>query len=177
MSADRDALGLVETIRHLLETLDDVRIADVMSPHDRVELYAEAATLPGELAVVISGLRLDAIQAMHDLGVPRRTLLDTAYGGAVLGSRNVARYSWRGWELCDALATDVVDKHTGEVTRAVPVETLRAVLPACASESLTSSKWNASAVGQLVDIGRYRDGEPVYEDTIEIIPKMAREAE
>jgi hypothetical protein len=169
-----DGHELIETIRQCIEQLDDMRIADdVMSPHERIELYAAIEIVPRELAVLVSSLRHDAVLAMHDLDVPRKTILPTSHGGAVLGSRNVGRYEWNGYELCDGLAIDAVDKDTGELTRAVPVERLRAVLPACASERTTSSKWNAKAVEAYVPIERYRKGEPVYEDTIEIIPTMA----
>jgi hypothetical protein len=166
---------LIAEIRVMIERLDDLRLHEISSPIERVELYAAVEVLPRELAVLVAGMRQDAIVAMADLDVPKGVMLDLAHGGAVRKSRNVARYSWRGWELCDAIAEDRIEIGTGEIVRAVDVDTLRAVLPACASERLTSSKWNASALpADLVE--RYREGEAVYEDTIEIIPKMARDA-
>lgn len=164
----------IELVRQLLEQLDDWRLTEVSSPHERVEVYAAIVDVPGELAVLVRSMREDAIEAMHDLDVPRGTLLDIASGAAVLGSRNVGRYTWRGWSLLDALAEDRVDVNTGEVVRAVDVELLRAVLPACGSDESTSSKWNASAVKRYVPLDLFRSGEPVYEDTIDIVPKMAR---
>lgn len=175
MDETPDLFELVETIRHLLDQLDDERVTQTVPPHDRIELYAAAYQLAGEAAVVVAGLRKDAITAMHDLDVPRNTLVDTAQGGAVWASKNVATYRWHGWELCDALAADRVDIDSGEIVRAVDVDRLRAVLPACGSDAHTSSKWNARALERLVEIDRYREGEPVWQDTIDIIPKMARE--
>jgi len=169
-----DPFDLVEILRSVIEQLDDVRLTDVMTPVDRVELFAAIESVPRELGVLVASVRHDAIVAMADLDVPKGVMLDLAHGGAVRKSRNVARYGWRGWELCDALADDRIEIGTGEIVRAVDVDTLRRVLPACGSDRLTSSKWNASALpDELVE--RYREGEPVYEDTIEIIPKMARD--
>jgi hypothetical protein len=164
----------IELLRQLVEQLDDWRLSEVVSPTERVEVYAAIGELPGELGVLVRSLRSDAIEAMHDMGVPRGTLLDIASGAAVLGSRSVARYEWRGWSLIDGLADDRVDLGSGEVVRAVDVDVLRAVLPACGSDEQTSSKWNATAVKRYVPVEQYRKGEPVYEDTIDIIPKMAR---
>lgn len=163
---------LIAEIRVMIERLDDLRLHEISSPVERIELYAAVEVLPRELGVLVAGMRQDAIVAMADLDVPKGVMLDLAHGGAVRKSRNVTRYGWRGWELCDAIADDLITTD-GEIVRGVPVDRLRKVLPACGSDALTSSKWNASALpGELID--RFREGEAVYEDTIEIIPKMAR---
>jgi hypothetical protein len=161
-----------EHMRQLIEQFDDYRLLD-HSPHERVEMYAGILPVPKELAVLVRSLQHDAVLAMHDLGVPRKVLLPISHGAALLGSRNVGKYEWNGYALVDALAVDAVDTSTGVITRAVPVDRLRAVLPACANERTTSSRWNARAVEEYVPLDRYRKGEPVYEDTVEIVPTMA----
>lgn len=165
------ALSAVDEISRLAFELSANE--ETLSPQEHVELYAACAGLVDEVAVCVRSLRQDAVLAMHDMGVAHSQLLMTSRGGVVMERRNVGKYTWRGWELCDALAQDRVDIASGEVVRAVDVETLRAVVPACASEQTTSSRWNAGAVKRFVEVERYRDGEPVYEDTLSVIPKAA----
>jgi hypothetical protein len=165
---------IIEQLRALIEQLDDYRLGDdVLSPHERIELFAQIEPVPRELSVLVASLRNDAVLALHDLGVPKGTLVPLSSGAAMIKSRNVGKYEWNGYGLLGGLAVDLVDTSTGELTRAVPLEILRAVVPACSSERTTSSKWNAKAVEQYVAVEQYRTGEPVYEDTIEIIPTMA----
>jgi hypothetical protein len=67
------------------------------------------------------------------------------------------REQWRGHDLIAVLAQPVADTDTGQVIDAVPVDTLRAVLPACATDRETSSRWKVSGLRDRgVDVDRYR---------------------
>lgn len=146
----------------------------VLTPQERVDLYVIALGVEDELRTAVrNALYPDAIDALADLGVPEGGTAATPYAWGVRRTtvRKPGRVEWSGWALCDGLAQDVVDKGTGELVRAVPVDVLRDVLPACGTQRLTSSRWRLEGLQGRVPIDAYRRQEPAeYVPAIEVTP-------
>lgn len=179
-----DAVMVVDQIRFLAEALDrDLDSdADVMSPVERIDLYAAADLAALALGIVLRKWRHDAAVALADLDVKRG---DTYNTGLTVARRTTSRQGgdhWRGYALCDALAIDAIDADTGEKVRAVPVDVMRETVAGCARDDLTSSRWSAMAVNHYVPNGaRYHTQRPTTVDDLTIVrtanPNGAEEAD
>lgn len=113
---------------------------------DRLDrLMTDLAVLRRDHAVVL-GRRVDDQQ--------------TAFtrDGRVTIHRDVPRTErWDGHELLGELASPLIDGDTGEVLDAVPVDVLRAVVPACV-QGQTSSRWKITELRKVVqNPERYRE--------------------
>ena len=156
MSDARDAVRLIE---QAVETIDD---REPLSPLDLCALWLDLSRAADELRSALQTVRYDASDALVALlDGTSADVIETPSGWAKLG-REYTPTHWRGWSLCDAIADDLVDVRTGEITRAVPVDRLRDVLPGCATDQLVSSKWRTE-VGRYVPLDRYREQTP-YRD-------------
>jgi len=70
----------------------------------------------------------------------------TTADGAITVHRTIeTSHQWDGHGLLGALAKPLVDTDTGEVIKAIPLNTARDVIPAC-GEGATSSKWKITEV-------------------------------
>jgi hypothetical protein len=153
VSDARDAIALIE---RATEIIDD---REPLSPLDLCALWLDLSRAVDDLQSVLRTVRYDASDALVTLlDGSGADVIETPSGWAKLG-REYTPTHWRGWELCDAIADDLVDVRTGEITRAVPVDRLRDVLPGCATDQLVSSKWR-SEVGRYVPLDRYRQQTP-----------------
>ena len=105
---------------------------------DRLDrLMTDLAVLRRDHAVVL-GRRVDDQQ--------------TAFtrDGRVTIHRDVPRTErWDGHGLLGELASTLVDTASGEIVDAVPVDVLRAVVPAC-GQGATSSKWKISELRKVL---------------------------
>ena len=77
-----------------------------------------------------------------------------ATGGLYAERRTTSK--WDGYKVLRTLADTFVDPDTGVKVDAIPVDVLEVVLPAC-KPGQTSSKWNATAVGEYVALGQVRE--------------------
>lgn len=153
MADARDAIRLIDEATALVDDRDP------MSPLDVCTLWLDLSRAADDLRSVLQTVRYDATDALVALlDGTGADVIETPSGWAKLG-REYAPTHWRGWELCDAIADDLVDVRSGEITRAVPVDRLRDVLPGCATDALVSSKWRTE-VGRYVALDRYRDQMP-----------------
>jgi hypothetical protein len=142
---------------------------DVMAPAERIDLWIVARDVLDELAIAVRHLQTDATLALADLGV-KPGGLHPAMGGIVKrGTRRVGTDQWAGHALVGALGVDLVNPATGEIVRAVPVEVVREVVPGCATEELTSSRWRATGLRGRVDVDRFHVQRPTSEEVIELV--------
>lgn len=135
---------------------------DARGPHnarDLVDLWLDVEAGHGALGVVVRQLALDAALAVADAnaaeGRPARADFVSATGAVVHLDRGYSTEKWRGHALAEVLGRDLIDRETGEVVRAVPVETFRRAVPGCADPELTSSRWRVTGL-QGIDLDRYR---------------------
>lgn len=103
--------------------------------------------------------RIRAMIAVHvrDLSTRAAKLLPTAEYDAATGTYHKTTprtEKWDGFGVVGALGEPFIDADTGELVRAVPVDVLREVLPAC-GPGATSSKWKRRALAAHMDVERY----------------------
>jgi hypothetical protein len=74
-------------------------------------------------------------------------------------------HQWDGDGVITDLSTPMIDTETGELTAAIPADVLRKVLPAC-GPGATSSKWNVTALRQVVPKSEGTRHKVVYGETL-----------
>ena len=163
---------VINHIQLLADQLADHQMTDeVLTPAERIDLYARCDLAVLTLGVAVRDLRTDATLALADLEVPKDGTFDTGYA-VVKRSKAVqpgTSHKWRGHALCDALASDYVNPTTGEIERAVPVWVMRDTVAGCASPEHTSSGWRSTGLRGRVDEDRYHVDRPTYVDAISIV--------
>lgn len=166
-----DAVMVVDQIRFLAEALDrDVDSdADVMTPTERIDLYAACDLAALALGIVLRKWRHDAAVALADLGVKRGDVYNTGLTTVRRTTSRTGGDHWRGHALCDALAIDAIDPDTGEKVRAVPVHVMRDVVAGCARDELTSSRWRTEGLAGRVNVNLYHTQRPVAVDDVSIV--------
>lgn len=121
---------VINHIQLLADQLSDFDPGEVMTPRERIDLYALADLAALTLGVALRDLRNDATLALLDLEVPRDGVYDT--GTTVVKRTRAVQQGtsdkWRGYALCDALARNMVNPSTGEIEQAVPVHVMRDVV-------------------------------------------------
>ena len=168
MNADEQmsALQMISKLAHEIAMSDDV-----MSPHDRVDLWLVAHGVVDELRTTERALHHDASVALHELGKAYDELYHSRLGRQVVmrKRRRVTNEQWHGYDLINAIARDVISTTTGEHHRAVPIDVLRRVVPACATQSSTSSKWNKTGLRGLVNVEHYHSADVRYDDALDVL--------
>lgn len=161
-----EALRKISELGHALAMNDEP-----MSQHDRIDLAVVCDDVVDALITTRNSLRHDATIALHELGKAYDELYHSRLGRQVVlrRRRRVRNEAWDGYDLCNAIARDVVSTTTGEHHRAVPVDVLRRVLPACSTPKATSSKWLASGLRGLVNVEHYHRADVSYDDSIDVL--------
>lgn len=129
---------------------------------DRIMLWQDLAAVRADLEIVYRDVENDATEALverlRETGEPA---LETPLGVVHVGTSRPGD-RWEGHKLLAALARHVADPSTGEMIRAVPLDVLRDVVPGCASDNLTSSRWRITSLRSYVDPYNYVErGAPV----------------
>ena len=160
------ALTTISRLAHEI-AVDDT----VMTPHDRVDVWVVAHGVVDELRTTERQLHHDASIALHDLGKSYDELYHSRLGRQVVmrRRRRVTNEQWLGYDLINALATDLVSTTTGEHCRGVRIDVLRKVIPACATPSSTSSKWLRTGLKGLVNVENYHSADVRYDDVLEAL--------
>ena len=168
MTADE----VLQALTHVSKLGHDIAWNDEpMSQGDRIDIWITAHGVLDELRTVERSLHHDAAVAMHELGKQYDELYHSRLGRQVVmrKRRRVTNERWQGYDLINALARDVVSTTTGEHHRAVPIDVLRRALPACATPSSTSSKWNRTGLTGLVNVEHYHSADVRYDDALDVL--------
>lgn len=168
MNADEQmtALQTISKLAHDIAWNDEP-----LSPHDSIDLYVVGHGVLDELRTTIGELRVRAVDAMHMLGKSYDELYHSRLGRQVVmhKQRRETNVQWQGYDLINAIARDVISTTTGEHHRAVPIDVLRRVIPACATPTATSSRWNKTGLRGLVNVEHYHSSDVRYDDTLDVL--------
>lgn len=127
-----------------LETLlDAIAGHGPASTVDLATLWLDLLQVRKSLTCVIDAVEAEATESLiAEVGeVPgKRSEIETPAGPVRL-QRAPSRPRSEGRAVARALSKDLIDKTTGEVVRAVPLDTLTAVIPAIAADGATSYGW------------------------------------
>jgi hypothetical protein len=153
-----DLAAIHDVCAHIVELADELDQREPLAPAERISAWHHVAAAAEALAVVVSQMNADALDAMHELG-QAEWATDI---GMVHIHRKPGAQHWRGRALLHALGRPLVDRESGEVTEAVPVEVLERVVPGVEG---TSSRWLTTDLDEFVaDWKSYRTfGEATYE--------------
>ena len=164
-----EALSALTTISKLGHEL--AMNEEPMSQHDRIDVWLIAHGVLDELRTMERSLHHDAAIAMHEIDKSYDELYHSRLGRQVVmrKRRRVTNEQWDGYDLINAIAKPVIDATTGEHTRAVPIDVLRRVVPACGSPRSTSSKWLATGLRGLVNVEHYHRADVSYVDALEAL--------
>lgn len=162
------ALTEISRLAHAVAMNDEV-----LSPQDHVDLAVIGETVRNEVdGMYRDALKPAAIEALADMDAPYDEMLPSTVAHGVIRTRRRVggRTEWAGYELCDALAQHVVERESGLIVRAVPVDRMRECVAACSDPKLTSSHWRIDGVRKYVNVDHFRrvDG-ATYVDSIEVV--------
>lgn len=133
----------ISRLAHLIAANDEP-----MPPADRVDVFIVLDGVVNDLRDIHAAMRHEAMIAAAELGVGVGMQHHGAFGTVVRMRTRKAKEHWEGHALLGALSQLMADEN-GEVREAVPVSTLREVLPACSKPGLTSSKWLRSGLARI----------------------------
>ena len=128
---------------------------DPLGDDEAIYAWHHAHALAADLAVIVDDLGAAAIKAMDNL---TEALVRTDQGFCHVGQTGSVDH-WRGHELLGELGAEHYDTATGEKVQAIPVTTLREILPGCSHPNLTSSRWSTTALGKYLRWSKYRNRE------------------
>ena len=151
------ALTLDPLFAALLDVEGAWRLGDDETLDDVVELWVGLTHAHRVLGDFVKLVADDAAVRLADRDDPRADY-ETATGDVVHLGAGYTPERWKGRQVVQALAERVHDGE-GEVFDAVAVEVLLDVLPGCADDDATSSKWRTTGLRrQLGEDGwrRYR---------------------
>jgi hypothetical protein len=110
---------------------------------DLATLWLDLVALRKTLGTVIDAVEYEATESLiAQVGeVPgKRSEIETPAGPVRL-EREPAKHRSHGHAVARALSRELIDRGTGELIRAVPLDTLAAVIPAIAAQGETSYGW------------------------------------
>jgi hypothetical protein len=144
MTPTEQLLALQEQVDELL---DEIRPAEFPDVDETLKCWAIVDEIITDLSVLRSEMSNIAAKIIP-IGYT------TEDGELEVHTVTPTNTKWDGHGILNALGVPLIDQNSGEVIRAVPVDVLQDVLPAC-GKGATSSKWKITKLKDHIVIDPY----------------------
>jgi hypothetical protein len=162
---------MTPALDHMISELEAM-LGEVMPTRDLCTLWLDLVAFRKEVDLVVRAVEEEATESLiGEIGevTGKRSMYDTPAGPVRL-EREPQRRRAHGRAIVEVVALDVVTAD-GEMVKAVPVLTLRAILPHAATEEASSYAWRWRELRSLLGADEYAllvDETPIEDRRIRI---------